>query len=135
MLSVWSYDPVSETWLSYIPDGPEPTLTRMSDGIGYWVDVLVVPETHPAMLTIHGTELPIPPGLPPAYDLVTGWNLIGFKESQGMLSNVYLDGIEDTVVRIYGYWDGVYFTLHMGDPMYPGCGYWIAVTEPGTIYP
>lgn len=134
ILSVWGYD---DGWQSYVPGGPPPTLTQMTDGSGYWIDVEYAVDAPRAFLTIHGTELPVPPALPPAYGVVTGWNLIGFKKTHPMPAREYLAGIDESVVRIYGFYDGAYFIVRLDQPppMQPGLGYWLAVTEPGTIYP
>lgn len=79
-----------------------------------------------------------PPELPPAYDVVVGWNMVGFKSrATNVTAADYLDGT--IYVRIYGFENGTWFTIP-GPPyeypyMKPGRGYWVAFTEPGTIYP
>lgn len=134
ILSVWGYDP-DDGWLSYFPGGPPPTLTQMTDGCGYWIDVEYAVDAPDAFLTIHGTEQPLPGNLPPTYDVVTGWNLIGYKVSYPESANVYLAGITDSVVRIYGFDDGNYSVVELAENMFSGFGYWLAMSESGTIYP
>jgi hypothetical protein len=76
--------------------------------------------------------------LPPAYDVVVGWNMVGFKSTAtNVTATDYLAGTE--YVRIYGFKNGAWFLIS-GPPfdspkMEPGLGYWVAFTEPGTIYP
>ena len=134
ILIVWGYDP-DDGWQSYVPGGPPPTLTQMTDGCGYWMDVEYAADAPDAFLTIHGTEQPLPGQLPPTYGVVTGWNLIGYKVSHQEDAQVYLAGMMDSVVRIYGFDNGNYFVVHADTDMRPGFGYWLAVTESGTIYP
>lgn len=125
--SVWSYDAATGLWASYSPGAPS-DLTEMVDGKGYWMSM-----TASAMLAIDGTEMPVDPFDPlPMYPVVEGWNLIGFKETYYMTVEDYLAGVE--YVRVYEFIDG-YNALSATDYMIPGRGYWIAVSEPGTIYP
>jgi hypothetical protein len=124
---VWSYDTETETWFSYSPGAPS-TLTQMVDGKGYWVKMNAA-----TTLIVDGTELPPPPELPPAYKVVPGWNLIGFKETTTMTASDYLAGV--TWVRMYAFYNGRYYIVLPAHDMVPGRGYWIAVTEEGWIYP
>jgi hypothetical protein len=74
--------------------------------------------------------------LPPAYDVVIGWNMVGFKSTATNVTAAdYLEGTE--YVRIYGYENGTWFLIPApySGYMEPGLGYWVAFTEPGTIYP
>ena len=74
--------------------------------------------------------------LPPAYDVVAGWNMVGFKSrATNVTAEDYLDGTE--YVRIYGFKNGAWFTIPDPDVdlMEPGLGYWVAFIEPGTVYP
>lgn len=125
--SVWAFDGETKTWSSYSPGAPS-DLTEMVDGKGYWMSM-----TASAVLTVSGTEMPVDPFDPlPAYPVVEGWNLIGFKETYTMTVGDYLAGVE--YVRVYEFVDA-YNSLTATDYMIPGRGYWIAVSEPGTIYP
>jgi len=127
---VWHYDAATGTWSSYIPGGPPPTLTTMNDGKGYWMEM-----TASDVLTVDGVELPLPPQTPPTYDVVAGWNLIGFKSTSPRTAGDYLAAIDGKYTIMYGYASGVFFVVQRDDLLQPGLGYWIAVTEPGTIYP
>jgi len=128
--SVWSYNEVTGLWLSYAPGTPS-DLTDMVDGDGYWVRTSTT-----ATLTVHGVEMPDPPSLPPDYDLVAGWNLIGYKALEEMTATAYLGAaLAEDSIRIYGFDDGSYFGLPLDSNMEPGLGYWIAMSEAGTIYP
>ena len=78
-----------------------------------------------------------PRELPPTYDVVAGWNMVGVKATNNVTALDYLDGTD--YVRIYGFKDGAWFTIpgpnYNTPEMVPGLGYWVAFTEPGTIYP
>lgn len=62
------------TWKSYIPSKEGGTLTNMGDGKGYWINM-----TNNATLTVSGTSAPVAPNPPSTYDVISGWNLIGYK--------------------------------------------------------
>jgi len=126
---VWAYDAETGAWLMYNPDIPEISdLTTMEDGVGYWINM-----TSASTLTIHGKEFPEPPATPPVYHVVEGWNLIGYKETVQMNASEYLEGVE--YIRLYTYADGRWKAVRPTDKMVPGQGYWIAVSEEGSIYP
>jgi hypothetical protein len=73
--------------------------------------------------------------LPPAYDVVAGWNMVGFKSTVNATAVSYLAGTE--YVRIYLYKNGAWDLIPSpySDDMEPGLGYWVAFTSSGTIYP
>ncbi|MDD4984779.1 MAG: hypothetical protein PHQ43_03160, partial [Dehalococcoidales bacterium] len=131
---IWgNYDPATGSWESYAPAAEENSLTTMRDGRGYWVRT-----DGDATLTVTGRELPLPPGVPPAYNVVPGWNLIGFKSLDSRLAEDYLEAIAGKYTLIYGF-DGenhlYVLVIASDDDMSPGAGYWIAVTQSGTIFP
>jgi len=125
---VYAYDPVAG-WTDYVPlvGG---LLAEMVDGAGYWIDM-----DGEATLTVEGVEIKPPPDVPPSYDVVVGWNLVGFKSTSPMAAGDYLNAIVGKWTRIYGYADGAFFAVLSGDMMQPGLGYWLAVIDGGTIYP
>jgi hypothetical protein len=63
--------------------------------------------------------------------------MVGFKSTTTNVTAAdYLDGTE--YVRIYWIENGTWFTIpepYEVPNMKPGLGYWVAFTEPGTIYP
>ncbi|MDD4985191.1 MAG: hypothetical protein PHQ43_05295, partial [Dehalococcoidales bacterium] len=131
---IWgNYDPTTGSWESYAPAAEENSLTVMRDGRGYWVRT-----DGDAMLTVTGRALPLPPGVPPAYNVVPGWNLIGFKSLAPRLATDYLEAISGKYTLIYGF-DGenrqYVLVIASEDEMLPGAGYWVAVTQSGTIFP
>ena len=131
VLSVWTYDTSTGDWSWYSPTTPG-ELEEMVDGKGYWIEM-----SDSAVLTIVGQELPDPPAALPAYSVVEGWNLIGFKSTTPGTAYDYLEGIDGKYTVIYRY-DSLefsYFTVGPEENLIPGSGYWISVTEPGTIYP
>jgi hypothetical protein len=130
VISVWHYDAAAKRWYSFAP-GASSDLTSMRDGKAYWINMKAA-ET----LNLAGTQMPKGTQLPPAYDVVVGWNMVGFKST---VSNVtaadYLEGTE--YVRIYFFKNGTWDLIPApySEFMEPGLGYWLAFTEPGTIYP
>jgi len=132
VVSVWAYDASIEDpdkrWSSYAPGKPG-DLETMVDGKGYWVEM-----SAGATLVVQGEELPDPPTALPAYSVVEGWNLIGFKSTTPRTADSYLLAIEGKYTLVRGY-NGIYFTIGTGENLDPGSGYWISITESGTIYP
>jgi uncharacterized repeat protein (TIGR01451 family) len=137
-LGVWSrWD---GAWTSASPDGfgswtgdlstGVPGTPQVQDGRGYWVN-MDAPDT----LTIVGPTLLDPPQPPPTYDLSVGWSTIGFKSLIPRTAGDYLAGIEGKYVIIYRFVDGVYSIVQADEDFMPGQGYWIALTDTGTIYP
>ena len=129
VISVWHYD---TDWHTFVP-GVASDLDSMEDGKAYWINMEAA-----QTLNLAGTEMPKGTQLPPAYDVVAGWNMVGFKSTAtNVTAEDYLAGTE--YVRIYGFKNGAWFTIPgptYDDPkMEPGRGYWVAFTEPGTIYP
>ena len=146
--TVWYYDAAGEygttgEWLFFDPDAPEVgDLTEMEDGKGYWVDVVISPmdeEASRGALIVYGVELVSGPTLPPAYAVVEGWNLIGFKETRDMHFSQYLSAVEGKYARIYAYdANGQrFYIVGEGGPenMLPGLGYWIYILVAGYIVP
>jgi len=132
VISVHYYDPLAppDYWLIYSEDPYFHSLTTIEDGKAYWINMRAA-----ANLTVVGQAIAAPGGSPPpTYDVVEGWNMVGFKSMEKMAAKDYLMGTE--IVRIYGF-DGGWFSLpyDYSNNMTPGLGYWVAFSEPGTIYP
>jgi len=126
--AVWYWDATADHWDSFRPGGP-PGLTKITDDKAYWINMEAARN-----LTIAGSQMPEGNQLPPAYDVVVGWNMVGFKSTTNVTAGVYLAGTDP--VRIYGYEDGWFLISDPAtDEMKPGLGYWVAFLEPGTIYP
>jgi len=132
VISVWYWNAAAARWYSFAP-GAASDLTSMTDGKAYWINMEAA-----RTLNLAGSEMPEGTQLPPAYDVVVGWNMVGFKSTAtNVTATDYLAGTE--YVRIYGFKNGAWFLIS-GPPfdnpkMEPGLGYWVAFTEPGTIYP
>jgi hypothetical protein len=129
---VWAYDATTKTWLVYTP-GPAPdTLLTIEDGKGYWIKMKA-----PATLTVYGFVVQAGPGVtPPTYDVVAGWNLIGFKSTVNRSASDYLSGIAGKWVSLWTFKPGIgYQRLYGTDNMEPGLAYWIYMLEQGTIVP
>ena len=131
--SVWYWDAAAAParWYSFAP-GAASDLTSMRDGKAYWINMKTA-----QTLNVAGRQMPVGTQLPPAYDVVVGWNMVGFKSIDNATAAGYLDGTK--YVRIYGYKNGEWFLIPGPDynnpEMEPGLGYWVAFTERGTIYP
>jgi hypothetical protein len=82
-----------------------------------------------------------PPSAPPAYPVVSGWNMLGFKSTVPELPADYLAGIADKYVMILGFDATTDSFFIVGTPghefLMPGEGYWVAIIdgESGTVYP
>jgi len=147
VVSVWAYDASiedpDERWSFYVPEPGLGDLEKMVDGKGYWIEMQGPhgdEEEYEEIvtLTIVGQELPDPPDAPPAYSVVEGWNLIGFKSTTPRTVSSYLLAIDGKYTIVRGYesaYFATYFDLEAGENLDPGSGYWISITEPGTIYP
>jgi len=135
-LVVAMYDASVPNWFVYAGGTPTPPFETMDDGYGYWINMDTAGPPH---LTFNGQELVADPlSLPPSYDVVEGWNLIGFKSTTPKPAAEYLDGIAGKYVMIYGYDDGFFIAGSPGhEYLQPGLGYWLALKtgESGTIYP
>ena len=131
VISVHHYRAATDDWLIYAPPDHN-SLTTMEDGKAYWINMIAG-----GNLTVVGQAV-APPGYgppPPTYDVVEGWNMIGFRSMNPMKAEEYLMGTE--YVRIYGFDldQGGWFSLPYSNNMTPDLGYWIAFSEEGTIYP
>jgi len=130
---VRAYDPATGEFPYYMPSDGSGELAEMVDGVGYWVFM-----NEDATLTVTGLRWPTPPAVPPSYDVIVGWNLIGFKSLADDSAASYLANIEGTypVLWIYDATAGKYVNVKDAeDGMIAGHGFWIWVTEAGTIVP
>lgn len=113
---VWCYS--GGAWQTYSPPAPA-TLTAMEEGKAYWVSM-----SAPATLVVSG--------IAPAhsYSLPVGWNMLGFTSSEAKSPAVYLANIAGKYDILYGYENG---SWTMPALLNPGGGYWIHMTQPGTV--
>ncbi len=129
--SVWHWDASAKRWYSFAP-GASSDLTTMRDGKAYWVNMKAA-----QTLSLAGREMPVGSQLPPYYDVVAGWNMVGFKSTATNVTAAdYLAGTE--YVRVYGFKNGAWFLIpepYENPKLEPGLGYWVAFTKSGTIYP
>jgi uncharacterized repeat protein (TIGR01451 family) len=138
--NIYWYDP-SSGFLGYDgPAGMTDDLLEMYDGLSYWVlmagnDTLTIAEGWE-----HVAETD-PPSAPPAYPVVSGWNMSGFKSTVPKLPADYYAGIAGKYVMILGFDAATNSFFIVGTPghefLMPGEGYWIAILdgESGTVYP
>lgn len=137
---IWEYDAAAGVWRAYSPAHPEASdLTQLRDGVGYWVKM-----AGDATLTVIGSNMMAGPYAPPEYDVVEGWNLIGYKGILPMpvqggeyydyydyyCSGGYLDSVDFS--RLQG-WNRVWDSQVTPDFLQPNEGYWIYVDEAGSI--
>jgi len=127
------YDPATGEFPYYIPATGSGDLTEMRDGYGYWV-FMNAADT----LAVTGRVMPAPPEVPPSYDVVVGWNLIGFKSTVDMGAAEYLANLGETYPVVWSYDAGTGTYSNVKDDaeaMEVGHGFWLWATEPGTIVP
>jgi len=140
VVMVRAYDPATGEFPYHTPATGSGELTVMEDGVGYWVFM-----NEADTLTITGRQWPTPPmELPSSYDVVMGWNLIGFLSIEempdyaveGEVEVGYLANIAGTYPVLWSYdaFAGAYSNVK-NDLMEVGHGFWIWMTEPGTIVP
>lgn len=176
---IWSYDAATGEWYGYSPAAPEASdLYELKDGMGYWALM-----NGDATMTVLGSNAMAGPSAPPEYDLVEGWNFLGYKgilpmtpqgdsyyyevgyvEGEGWEEGwgyydfyyeyyeeyyyeeyyyeewyegeVHVGGYleEDKVIynRLQGY-NRIYDTFYTPEFLFPNDGYWIYVSEAGSI--
>jgi hypothetical protein len=136
LVSVYGYTGTPRTWKYYLP-GKASTLTTLNDGVGYWVYMRSADT-----LYVNGTVIP-PASNPPAYALVSGWNLVGFKSQPnatepktvsqflGSISGSY-DGNE---VWLYNSSSHIWAQMGASDTLHPGDAFWVRMTAAATLYP
>ena len=131
--TVWHYDttgPVPE-WRSYGPGAPS-DLTTMEDGLGYWVKIKDGAGGD-VVLAMSGQETPSAP-----YEVVKGWNLIGFKSVSAMAPEEYFGELIGDIEAVMGFDGNALFEV-LPSPatprLMPGQGYWLHMNVAGTIVP
>ena len=139
---LWQYDGGTGRWLWYVPGHVQSTLTTLQDGVGYWVR-MIASDT----LRFVGREVP----MPRQYDLVEGWNLVGFTSMNALHHSAYLRDLYTEEVPGYRIiWgrdaaEAKYFQSALYHPSFgwfdearggklePGHGYWLWAAEGGTV--
>jgi hypothetical protein len=146
LVSVWYYDRCEDEWLVYANGNTTfKTLTTMEAGKAYWVRMRYPEEQHsdpaisgtyPYALWVFGTKTSMPPGLPSAYDVCPGWNMVGFRSTENMAPEDYLGDFSPSEYGgIYGWDPYLQDWVTNPDELVPGYGYWIPFSVTGTIYP
>jgi len=185
--SIWYYDAsmtlaagqtASDRWLSYTPDltpndatdDDVDTLTSMNTGKGYWfkMDPTAftlssplgpgLPHTPQAIKLTYSGQFVEPGTLPPSYNVVSGWNAMGFHSENELPVTTALQSLESPQ-RIWGSLlqynnrivvsisdvpgEGPNFEILLGafqrilptENLIPGYGYWIFMVNDGIITP
>ena len=123
------YDSTIEgNWLSYVPDSSGSTLATMEDGKGYWVS-MTGNEGDTYTLEVTGVKNPEAPEPARIYDVIAGWNLIGFKSVIRMLSADYLQSLSSINYTLL---DVLNVKKNAGY-MNSGNGYWLWMGSLGSI--
>ena len=114
-------------WVPYHPATASGDLTTMQDGKGYWVNVT----GGAANLAVTGTAAPAAPNPLPSYQVIPGWNLIGFKSTSAYVTTTtYLS----TAPAGYIVLDQANVNKN-GSYLSGGKGYWLWSNSEGTIVP
>ena len=128
--SVWAYDSEAGGWLRYHTSGADflNTLTDMTAGRGYWIDVISA-----ATLSIKGTT----PS--PTIPLKSGWNLVGYNSLIPQNTTTAISSVAGKYDSVWTYNSTTHTWLRhtQGGPdflnnlntMEPGRGYWIYALE------
>jgi len=156
--AVYSYDAEAALWRVYRPDGAGVNdLDEIRAGRGYWIMAL-----NDTMLIVGGS-LYEPGVMPSNEELVEGWNLIGYYETEGLPGYYGPEGNGDTsYCALYSlrnldgnsptnwgalltYWEldneqgsdpwkRISVKTWWNNDMDPGAGYWIAMDEDDRSY-
>jgi len=118
------YDPTVPPFLAFLN-----TLSTLSVKDGYWVNV-----SEDVSFEVEG-KVPVETSI----EVKAGWNLVGYPRETGLATADELKSLGDTVVKVTSL-AGVYDPtvppflafLNTLDPMVPGAGYWLNVSEDGT---
>lgn len=124
---VAGYSPFQD-WKFYTP-GFTSNLEQMNDGWGYWIDVSGTDLT----FTAYGVDLALPGQVPPTYDVVVGWNLIGFTGIEINIDKYLGPAVFSNLEAMYGYKAATGYFIP--DTLETGLGYWLSVNTAGKIYP
>jgi len=89
-------------------------------GIGYWLKL-----SEPESIDVYGRE-----HLYEAVTVYPGWNMIGSIAQPLAIGNIVSDPSGIKTGNFYCYNKG----YHNVDTLYPGLGYWVKVTDKGTLY-
>lgn len=132
---VWSYTGSPRSWQSFHPPASG-TLRTMVDGSGYWIYL-----TASATLLVEGSIIPTA-SLPPSYQLLSGWNLVGFKPQpniQNEMVTTFLSsitgGYDMNAVWVYDNSHASWIRATSAYMLQPGQAIWILMTAPAVLRP
>jgi len=106
----------------------------MSDGGGYWIDM------NAGDTLVVGGNVIVSSSTPPAYPLVQGWNLVGFKPEPSVQSesvSQYLSSITGQYAanNVWVYTSGGWVRAEPNYMLEPGEAIWVQMTTPATLRP
>jgi len=131
--SAWAYNATTQTWSIYDPESPFNSLTEMTHGFGYWIEVI-----ESCVLTVEGELL----SLPHEITLYADWNLIGlpFMSAPQLVDDICAGAVPN-LESVWAY-NAPAQTWSIYDPESPfnsltemthGLGYWVEVSDQCTI--
>lgn len=110
--------PDATSWAFYYENGYKNTKT-LASGVGYWLEFDSVRNRVLNGWQISSMTIPVSPG----------WNMVGSVSYPVPVTSIASTPGGIVTGQFYGY-NGVYFVT---DTMYPGCAYWVRVTQPGSL--
>jgi len=91
--SVWEYTSSNNQWISYTPYRPFNSLTKLEPEYGYWIEIDKYGE-------LEFNEI-IPDNA--TFNLIQGWNLMGYPSNITMPVNESTENVSDTIEVIFQY--------------------------------
>jgi hypothetical protein len=136
--AVWGYDTETGSWDIYSPDKPNQTntLSQLSAGTGYWVNV-----SGDGTLTINGSlaERKDPDETedlaPNSIVLEDGWNFVGFRRWMDIQKFLSEFGISNVLEFNRAGQSEFIYTTEESDELMPGEGYWIDSNSTQSVAP
>jgi hypothetical protein len=135
---VVSFAPGEKLWTPDYVGGPQ-EFNKMTDGKGYWIYMSAEDKLDPV-----GTYLAFPPMTPPEYPVNTGWNLVGYTQFgrpwwlPATKAADYLSASVAMFTQSMWRYDAnleIFLQQPLNQPMVRGSGFWLAMSQPGTIRP
>jgi hypothetical protein len=113
--------------------------STLEHGKGYWINMKTA-----ATLTFVGAWKSVGPVSPPEYAVAAGWNLIGYThwgQPTYFMDKTVADylgmPLAPSVEALWRYdaWSETYVPMYLSNFMVKGAGYWLALSDGGTINP
>ena len=106
----------------------------MTDGKGYWIKVSS--SGGPYHLIFQGRKGVAPPAVPPTYNVVAGWNLLGYKSTLSTHSVRQYLGATNYNLPLTYFTGGAYGSVNgLDDTLTTKLGYWVYFNAAGSFIP